>query len=74
MLKAKVSEGRRRLRWVVSASSVVVTYILLCVNERRVSDDEAFFEFPLLSVLAGIGVFVSMTAIYWVDEGFRKDN
>ena len=74
MLKAKVSEGRRRLRWVVSAVSVVVTYVLLCVNERRVSDDEAFFEFPLLSVLAGIGAFVFLTAIYWVDEGFRKGN
>ena len=59
MLKVKVSEGNRRLRWVISIVSAIVTYIGLYTSERRVSVVEVFVVFPLLSGLAGVGVFFS---------------
>jgi hypothetical protein len=73
MLKVKVREGNRRLRWVISVIGAIVTYIGLSTSDGYMSVVEVFVVFPLLSGLAGVGVFFFITCIYWVDEGFRKD-
>lgn len=71
-LNTKVSEGKKRLRLLVSSLIATATYIYFFVNEWSVDTGEALLAFPLLSAL-GFGLaFILFSAIYWVLDGFSK--
>lgn len=77
-MKFTVSEGKRRLRIVLSAIAIPITYIYLWSNERGINEEEAFLEFPFVSILSGAVTYASVTAVYWVTdwliEGFGRDS
>jgi len=74
MFNIKVSEGKYRLRLLISSSLAIGVYVYLVVEEYRLNKEEIFFVFPLLSILAFFVVYVFITLFYWVLEGFEKDN
>ena len=65
--------GFKRLLVLITLASFVITWILLIVNERHVSDQEAFAEFPIIAGLIALITFVFVRIKYWVVEGFRKE-
>lgn len=73
-LNIKVSEGKKRLRLLVSVLVAIATYIYFFVNEYRVSNGEALVQFPVLAVLGFVAAFILITAAYWVLDGFEKEN
>jgi hypothetical protein len=73
-LNIKVSEGKKRLRLLVSVLVAIATYIYFFVNEYRVNTGEALVGFPLLAALGFVLAFILITAAYWVIDGFEKEN
>ena len=65
--------GYKRLAFLITFGSFVLTYILLIINEKRVSDYEAFLEFPIQSALIALVTFIFVRGAYWVIDGFKKD-
>ena len=72
-MKLKDHPGFKRLAVLITLASFVITYILLIVNERSVSEEEAFIEFPIVAVLIALITFVFVRITYWVVDGFRKE-
>ncbi len=71
-MKLKDHLGFKRLGTFITFVSFILTYIYLVVNERRVSDQEAFLEFPLIAALIALITFIFVRGSYWVIDGFRK--
>ncbi len=66
----RLPEGYHRLGFLISGLSAVITYIILSINENRVSAFEALIEFPFYSALIGIGALVLIRGIRWVQQWF----
>ena len=69
----KVSEGKRRLRLLISA---VIPIIALAVALMSMADGAGIgigLVVLLVGIVAGLAMFLTMTSVYWVMEGFRKD-
>ena len=73
ILKIKVSEGKRRLRVVVSALVAIFFYIAIYRNTWRPDGAEIFISIPISAVLCGAISYLAMNCIYWVVEGFERD-
>ncbi len=73
ILKIKVSEGKRRLRIVVTALVAIFSYITIYQNTWGAGEDEIFIGIPILAALCGVIGYLAMNCIYWVVEGFEKD-
>jgi hypothetical protein len=72
-LNVRVSEGKRRLRLVLSALIAVGVYIYLLVDAYRLRDEEVFVEFPLVCVAVFVVTYFLITLMYWVIDGFEKE-
>jgi len=72
-MKLLDNPGFKRLVVLITLISFVITYILLFVNERRVSNQEAFAEFPIIAGIIALIAFVFVRITYWVVDGFRKE-
>lgn len=72
-LNVRVSEGKRRLRLVLSALIAVSVYIYLLVDAYRLRDEEVFVEFPLVCVAVFVVTYFLITLMYWVIDGFEKE-
>jgi hypothetical protein len=72
-MKLKHHTGFKRLGWLITFGAFVITYIVQIVNESRISEEEAFIEFPIISVVIALIAFVFVRATYWVIDGFRKE-
>ena len=73
-MKLKEHLGFKRLGTMITFISFVVAYIYMAVNERSVSVDEAFIEFPIISALFALITYILIRGSYWVIDGFRKQN
>jgi len=72
--KLKDHPGYKRLSYFVPFIIFIISYVLLMLNESRVSDDEAFVEFPIISGLIALFSYIILRITYWVIDGFRKGN
>lgn len=68
------SEGERRLRLLGSSLVAIATYVFSYVEEYRVSTEEMFLQFPLLSVLGFVLAYILFSAVYWVIDGFKPES
>lgn len=73
-MKLKDQPGFKRLEAFITFAGFGLTYIYLVVNERRVSQEEAFLVFPIISALIALIAFVFVRGLYWVIDGFGKQN
>lgn len=72
-MKLKHHTGFKRLGWLITFAAFVITYVVLMVNEKYISDSTVFIVFSIIAaIIAGI-VFIFVRAIYWVIDGFRKE-
>ena len=72
-MKLKEQLGYKRLAILITVGSFVLTYILLVINEKRVSPGDALIAFPIQSALIALITFLFVRATYWVIDGFKKD-
>ncbi len=72
-MKLKDHPGFKRLAVLITFASFVITYILLIIVERGVSDEEALIEFPIIAALIALTTYVFVRITYWVVDGFRKE-
>lgn len=72
--KLSLSEGKKRLRILISSVFFVLTYLYLIISDDWVKDEEFFITYPFYSLLSFSFVFLLVTGVYWVWDGFKKDN
>jgi len=72
-MKLREQLGYKRLAILITFGSFALTYIFLIINEKRVSGDEAFIEFPIQSAIIALVTFIFVRATYWVIDGFKKN-
>jgi hypothetical protein len=68
-----VSEGKRRLRLVLSALMTVGVYVYLLVDDYEWRDEEVLIWYPLASIAVCLATYVLITLMYWVVDGFEKE-
>lgn len=76
-MKTSKKEGFRRLAILIAAGSFFVTYLILWIVEEsggRVSEEEAFIQFPIVSIIVAGIIWGFTKGVYWVIDGFRKQN
>jgi len=70
--------GFKRLARLMAILTFFVIYIILYSNERIVSGEEALIQFPIISLIVAISVYILIRSIYWVADGFlaskKNDN
>jgi hypothetical protein len=71
-MKLKNHPGFKRLTVLITLASFIITYILLFVDGYY-GEREIFFEFPIAAALIAIVTFIFVRIIYWVIDGFRKE-
>jgi len=69
----KVSEGKRRLRLFISILVAIFVY-LFCLTIRNLYWDYVFIIYPIYSAISYLVMFLAITAVYWVLEGFHNND
>jgi len=71
-MKIYQKPGFNRLAKLITVLGFFVTYITLIVTEYGVNEEEAFIEFPILSIIVALVVFLVTRLVYWVFDGFLE--
>lgn len=72
-MKLNDSTGFKRLSRLITVLSLFATYFMLLANDSRVREEEAFIQYPIVSLLIAISVYILIRSVYWVVDGFRAD-
>ena len=72
-MKLNGSTGFKRLSRLITVLSLFAAYFMLLVNDGNVRDKEALIQYPIVSLLIAISVYILIRSIYWVVDGFRAD-
>ena len=73
-MKTYEQEGYNRLAKLLSIIAFIVTFIILSATIRRLQPEHIFIAFPIASILVAALVFFITRIIYWVIDGFKKEN
>jgi len=70
--KLKDHLGFKRLSFFLPFIFFIILYASLMLNERSISEEEAFIAFPIISGLVALFGYIIVRIVYWVVDGFRK--
>lgn len=72
-MKLYQHEGYKRLSILIAIVGFICTYILFINDESGyVTATLAFIAFPIVSAIVAVGIYIFTRIVYWVIDGFRK--